>query len=106
MPSPRRSPRRRALRIAALLTVAEIAAVSYRRGSLLSIDTVVRCRRGHLFTTWWVPGVSVKSLRFGWWRLQRCPVGSHWSLVTPGQTSQLTYDERRSAREHHDARIP
>jgi len=97
--------RHRAILIAAALTAIEAVVVARRRGSLLSIDTVVRCRSGHLFTTWWVPGVSFKALRLGWWRFQRCPVGRHWSLVTPARLSQLTDDERRSAATAHDVRI-
>lgn len=72
----------------------------------LAGDVVVRCSQGHLFTTIWIPGASVKSLRLVWWRLQRCPVGGHWSLVRPVDESKLTEAERRSAHEHHDLRIP
>jgi hypothetical protein len=67
---------------------------------------VVRCRRGHLFTTLWIPGVSVKAIRLGWWRIQRCPVGRHWSLVTPVKPEELTEDEQRLARGREDARLP
>jgi hypothetical protein len=77
-------------------------AAGYRMGP----HTVVRCRAGHLFTTIWVPGASLKALRLGWWRLQRCPVGHHWSLVAPVRESDLTDEERRSAAVHHDVRIP
>ncbi|MGH9106229.1 MAG: hypothetical protein ACRDZX_10410 [Acidimicrobiales bacterium] len=106
MPQSRAPARHKALLAAAVLTGIEAATVARRRGRLLSLDTAVRCRRGHLFTTWWVPGVSFKALRLGWWRFQRCPIGPHWSLVTPARASQLTEEERRSAAEHHDARIP
>ncbi len=78
-----------------------------RRGySGLGGNTVVRCRDGHLFTTIWIPGASVKSIRLGWWRLQRCPVGKHWSLVSPVKVTDLTEEERREAGEHRDVRIP
>jgi len=76
------------------------------RGYGFAGDVVVRCRRGHLYTTIWVPGASLKSVRLGWWRLQRCPVGGHWSLVTPVRQSVLTEDERRTADENRDIRIP
>jgi hypothetical protein len=69
-------------------------------------NVVVRCRRGHLFTTLWIPGASVKSLRLVAWRFQRCPVGGHWSLVTPVDESKLSEDERRFAHEHHDIPLP
>jgi hypothetical protein len=72
----------------------------------LGANTVVRCRCGHLFTTIWIPGVSLKSIRLGWWRLQRCPVGPHWSIVVPVKEVQLSAAERESAREMRDIRIP
>ena len=97
---------RNGLLLAAAITAAEAVVVAKRRGSLLAVDTVVRCRDGHLFTTWWIPGVSVKSLRFGPWRLQRCPVGHHWSVVTPARASELTAAERRTAAEQRDVRLP
>jgi len=74
----------------------------YRIGGNL----VVRCHKGHLFTTLWIPGVSVKSLRFLWWRLQRCPVGNHWSIVTPVHESDLSRGQRRVARRRHDVPLP
>ncbi|MHB1783590.1 MAG: hypothetical protein ACYCTE_13070 [Acidimicrobiales bacterium] len=100
------SRRHKAIVIAGVLTGIEALGVARRRGSLLAVDTVVRCRDGHLFTTWWIPGASLKSVRLGWWRLQRCPVGRHWSLVTPARMAQLTDGERGEAARCHDARIP
>ena len=76
------------------------------RGYRIGGNLVVRCRQGHLFTTLWLPGVSLKSVRFGWWRLQRCPVGKHWSIVTPVKESELTEEDRRSASEHRDIWLP
>jgi hypothetical protein len=66
----------------------------------------VRCRDGHLFTTVWVPSASVKALRLGWMRFQWCPVGRHWSLVTPVRDSELTAKEQRQARSRHDLPLP
>jgi hypothetical protein len=80
--------------------------VARRRGYLFGTDLVVRCRQGHLFTTIWVPGVSLKSIRLGWWRFQHCPVGNHWSLVTPVKESDLTEEERSRAHEVKDVRVP
>lgn len=76
------------------------------RGYGLAGDVVVRCRQGHLFTTIWVPGASLKAFRFGWWRFQRCPVGRHWSIVTPVDKSELSEDEKRAASGSRDVRIP
>jgi hypothetical protein len=67
---------------------------------------VVRCRQGHLFTTIWIPGASLKSLRLGWWRVQRCPVGQHLSIVKPVRESKLTKSERRAAENNKDFAIP
>jgi hypothetical protein len=76
------------------------------RGYRLGTNVAVRCRDGHLFTTIWIPGGSLKSVRFGWWRFQRCPVGKHWSLVTPVKDSDMSSKERRIASESRDVRIP
>jgi hypothetical protein len=76
------------------------------RGYRFGPNLVVRCRRGHLFTTIWIPGISFKSLRLGWWRYQRCPVGKHWSIVTPVRERDLAETERRVALDHRDIRIP
>src|SRR5665213_1734793 len=64
--------------------------VARRRGYNMGGNVVVRCRRGHLFTTIWFPLASFKAIRLGWTRFQRCPVGKHWSLVTPVKDSDLT----------------
>ena len=76
------------------------------RAHRLGGNVTVRCRQGHLFTTLWIPGLSVKSLRLGFWRLEHCPVGHHWSVVTPVSEAGLSQAERRMAREHHDIPIP
>jgi len=80
--------------------------VARRRGYNMGGNVIVRCHQGHLFTTIWVPGMSFKALRLGWARLQRCPVGHHWSLVTPVKEADLTDEERQTADEHRDVRIP
>ena len=81
--------------------------VARRRGYTgLGGNTVVCCRQGHLFTTIWVPGASVKAVRLGWWRLQRCPVGAHFSLVSPVKVSALTDEEKQLAALHRDIRLP
>jgi hypothetical protein len=102
----RRRGRRRRLAVAgAVVVAAEALAVKLRSGKLGGA-VVVRCRRGHLFTTTWIPGVSVKSLRLGWWRFQWCPAGRHWSIVVPARASDLSEDERRTAAATRDNRIP
>lgn len=69
-------------------------------------NVVVRCTQGHLFTTLWIPGVSIKSMRLGFWRLEHCPVGHHWTVVTPARRAELSAEQRRIARQHHDFPIP
>lgn len=80
--------------------------IAQRRGYKFGGSVPVRCRDGHLFTTVWIPGASVKALRLGLWRVQWCPVGRHVSLVTLVKDADLTDAERAFAAEHHDARIP
>jgi hypothetical protein len=97
--------RRFALVVAAAAVLVEAVAIR-RLGYPFAGNVVVRCQRGHVFTTIWVPGASIKSLRLGPWRVQRCPVGGHWSLVTPVRRAELTAKERRAADETRDVRVP
>ena len=88
------------------LVLAAATVVLRRREYAFGPRTFVRCRQGHVFTTIWIPGASLKAVRLGWWRLQRCPVGKHWALVAPVKPSALTDEERRSAEAHRDVRVP
>ncbi len=98
-------PKRRWVVPIAVAAIASEVAVLWRRGYGFGGNVVVRCRSGHLFTTIWIPGGSLKAARLGGWRLQRCPVGRHWSLVTPVKRAALTEDERRT-NDHRDIRVP
>jgi hypothetical protein len=92
-----------------LLTIAAVAVwtvVARRLGYRFGPNTVVRCRRGHLFTTIWIPGVKLKAIDLLVARVQWCPVGRHWSLVTPVRDAALTAEDRQRAAAHHDVRIP
>jgi hypothetical protein len=100
------SKRHKAAAVAGGLTAAEAVVVTRRRGSLFRARTIVRCRRGHLFTTIWIPGGSLKAVRLGPWRLQRCPVGKHWSLVTPVNMAKLSEEDREFALSRRDTRLP
>jgi len=93
-----------------ILITAGVAAggilIARRLGYQLGVNTVVRCRQGHLFATTWIPGVKLKEVDLVVARIQHCPVGNHWSLVVPVRDKDLTEDELQFAREHHDIPIP
>ena len=57
----------------------------------------MRCRQGHLFTAIWIPGVKLKELDLVIARIQRCPVGHHWSLVVPVRPATLSEENREFA---------
>ena len=99
---------RRAIRTVLIIAgvIAGATLIGRRLGYNFGPNTVVRCRKGHLFTTIWIPGVKLKELDLIVARIQHCPVGKHWSLVVPVKEKDLTEEERRSAREDHDIPIP
>ena len=99
--------RRRRKRFAMLAgaLVAETIPI-WRHGYGIGGNVIVRCGKGHLFTTIWLPAASVKSLRFGARRFQYCPVGHHWSFVKLVRASELSRRERRVAHARRDIRIP
>jgi hypothetical protein len=78
----------------------------WRHGYGIGGKVVVRCSKGHLYTTIWLPGASLKSLRLGGRRFQHCPVGDHWSLVHLVRRSDLSARQLRAASKHSDVRIP
>ena len=80
--------------------------IARRLGYNLGGNVVVRCRKGHLFTTIWIPGIKLKAIDLGIARVQHCPIGNHWSLVVPVRNRDLTDEQRQAAAKHHDARIP
>ena len=86
--------------------IAGATLIGRRLGYNFGPNTIVRCRKGHLFTTIWIPGVKLKELDLIVARVQRCPVGQHWSLVVPVRNASLTESEREFALEHHDIRVP
>jgi hypothetical protein len=69
-------------------------------------ETVVRCSKGHLFMTVWIPGSSLKAVRLGYKRYQRCPVCEKWRMVVPVADSELSEEDRRVAAEHRTGRLP
>ncbi len=72
-------------------------ALMRRRGYTIPGRSAVRCSAGHLFTTTWVEGGSLKAVRLGpSTRYQRCPVGHHWAIVHPVKDEDLSEEERRA----------
>lgn len=69
-------------------------------------DRSVRCRDGHLFTTIWIPGASLKAVRLGRRRMQRCPVGGHWTIVVPLDPQTASAADLQAAAATHDLRVP
>jgi hypothetical protein len=95
--------RRILLGIAAVVVWTVVArGLGYRLGA----NTVVRCRRGHLFTTIWIPGVKLKAIDLLVARVQWCPVGRHWSLVVPVREADLSVEDRLLAASQRDVRVP
>jgi hypothetical protein len=88
--------------IVALLAFVAGVLIAWRRGYTKPRELVARCRRGHLFTTVWMARTSTRSIDLGWARIQRCPVENHWSLVVPVKDSDLTPEQKRSARRYRD----
>lgn len=83
-----------------------VTVLSRRKGySGIGGRTIVRCQRGHLFSTIWIPGASLKSIRLGIYRFQFCPVGRHWSLVKPVKDSNLSDQEKEIAEINKDTSV-
>ena len=102
----RRTARRRRTAVLAAAGIAVATLVGRGLGYGFGLHTVVRCRQGHLFSTVWIPGVKLTALDLGVARVQRCPVGRHWTLVTPVRDRDLTAERRDFARAHRDVPIP
>ena len=80
------------------VSVAVMNVAARRKGYSIPGKTVVRCSKGHLFTTTWIEGRSFTTVRLGpFTRYQRCPVGKHWSVVHPVKERDLTEEDRRVA---------
>jgi hypothetical protein len=67
---------------------------------------IVRCMRGALFETVWIPLVSFKALRLGPLRIQRCPVHRRWEVVKPVDPATLSDAERAQAARYPAEPIP
>jgi hypothetical protein len=92
--------------IAALVAFAAGAVLAKRKGYLRPGEVVVRCRQGHVFTTVWAAKASRRQLDLGWARVQRCPVGGHWTVVVPVDDSHLAPEDKKLAAQHRDSAVP
>ena len=67
---------------------------------------IVRCMRGGLSETVWIPLVSFKALRLGPLRIQRCPVHRRLEVVQPVDPATLSDAERAEAARYPAEPIP
>jgi hypothetical protein len=102
------SKRKRRLRVTAVVVAGYVAGtiVAVLAGYRVGLNSFVRCRQGHVFTTIWIPGGSLKAIRLGLWRIQWCPVGRHVDLVRLVKEADLSEAEREFAVRHHDTLVP
>ncbi len=70
------------------------------------MTTIVRCSQGALFETTWLPLASLKAIRLGPRRLQRCPVHRRWELIRRVDPTTLSDQQREEASRHPAGRIP
>ena len=103
-----KSPGKRRLIIAGAVAATYVAGTlaARRMGYRFGRDVVVKCHAGHVFSTIWIPAVSVKAVRLGLWRVQWCPVGKHVALVHPVRDVDLTQETRDLAAASHDISVP
>ena len=80
--------------------------VAARAGYQVGREAFVRRRQGHLFTTTWIPGGSLKAIRLGLWRIQWCPVGRHVDLVRLVKPRPCRNPRASSPLAHHDILVP
>jgi len=102
------SKRKRRLGVTAVVVAGYVAGtiVAVRAGYRVGRNSFVRCRAGHVFTTTWIPGGSLKAIRLGLWRIQWCPVGRHVALVRLVKEADLSPADRAFALSHHDTLVP
>lgn len=72
----------------------------------MSYWAIARCSEGHLFQTPYFPLMSFKAIRLGSSRLQRCPVGKHWTKVSFVPAGDLSEAEIEEAVRHRTSLVP
>jgi hypothetical protein len=68
-------------------------------------EQIVRCSRGHLYRTIWWRWGSLKAVRLGVARYQRCPVCRRWRMTRRVRREDLTPAELAEAAVNHDSGI-
>jgi hypothetical protein len=82
--------------VVVVFAVVALNVVMRRKGYSVPGKTVVRCSKGHLFSTTWIEGGSLKAVRLGpTTRFQHCPVGKHWAIIHPVKDADLSDEDRR-----------
>ncbi len=75
--------------------------------ALVAQRTPVRCSKGHIYGTRWVPMMSLKAARLGPnLRAQRCPVCHAWRMTRRIPEAELTPQVRAEATRVHDSSLP
>ncbi|UVI37321.1 hypothetical protein [Brevibacterium spongiae] len=69
-------------------------------------EVIVHCSGDGYYRTRWIPFVSFKSIRFGAYRFQRCPVHDRWELAGIVDDEDLTTEIRAEADRYPASRIP
>ena len=66
---------------------------------------IVRCSRGHLYSTTWLPLGSFKAIRLGNTRIQQCPICEKPRETVRVNIGELTPQEIERARRTRDSGI-
>lgn len=91
--------------VPAVIALAVWLLVSARAAEGRGTRVVVRCLGGHVFTTMWPPASRRNPFQAGVVRWRYCPVGEHWTMVTPVRPEDLSPAEWQMARRFHDNSI-
>jgi len=67
---------------------------------------IVQCSQGHYFSTIWMPFGSLKAIRLGDRRIQKCPLCHRFRSVVQVEPDQLTEEELTAAKNLKDSKIP
>jgi hypothetical protein len=94
------------LAVIVLIVVVATVALATLSARSRGFQRIARCNAGHYFTSTVVPGASLKAIRLGWVRFQKCPVGNHWAIVSWVDPASLTDEQRVQAQAYHDTPIP